>query len=91
MAQGAALRRQGHGGRAARADARRVRLGRPEVRELVDSTLAKLNAPPTALFSTLGRVAARALETAYLLDWMDTWLESLAKNMNSGDLRTVDT
>jgi hydrogenase large subunit len=65
--------------------------GNEKVKALVDGALAKLNAPPTALFSTLGRVAARALETAYLLDWMDTWLTNLAKNMNSGDLRTVDT
>jgi Ni,Fe-hydrogenase I large subunit len=65
--------------------------GNDKVKALVDGALAKLNAPPTALFSTLGRVAARALEAAYLLDWMDTWLSDLAKNMNSGDLRTVDT
>ncbi len=30
---------------------------------------------PAALFSTLGRVAARALETVYLLDLMDEWLD----------------
>jgi Ni,Fe-hydrogenase I large subunit len=65
--------------------------GNEQVRALVDSTLAELKAPATALFSTLGRVAARALESAYLLDWMDTWLNDLAKNMNGGDLRTVDT
>ena len=65
--------------------------GVPKVKDLVDSTLALFKAPPTALFSTLGRVAARALEAAYLLDWMDTWLADLSKNMNSGDLRTADT
>ena len=65
--------------------------GVPKVKDLVDSTLQALNAPATALFSTLGRVAARALEAAYLLDWMDTWLADLNKNMNSGDLRTADT
>jgi Ni,Fe-hydrogenase I large subunit len=47
--------------------------GQPEVKALVDSTLAKLKAPPTALFSTLGRLAARALETQLLAiaGWMD--------------------
>ncbi len=30
----------------------------------VDGVLKKLNAPPTVLFSTLGRIAARALEVA---------------------------
>ncbi len=65
--------------------------GVQKVQDLVNSTLAELNAQPAALFSTLGRVAARALETVYLLDWMDTWLAELGKNMNSGDLRTADT
>ena len=35
--------------------------GHAEVKELVNSVLSKLNAPPTALFSTLGRIAARAI------------------------------
>ncbi len=65
--------------------------GNEKVKALVDGTLAELKAPPTALFSTLGRVAARALEAAYLLDWMDTWITQLGKNMNSGDLRIADT
>jgi Ni,Fe-hydrogenase I large subunit len=37
--------------------------GHAEVKALVNGVLAKLNAPATALFSTLGRVAARAVET----------------------------
>jgi Ni,Fe-hydrogenase I large subunit len=65
--------------------------GNEKVKALVDGTLAELKAPPTALFSTLGRVAARALEAAYLLDWMETWLTKLGENMNSGDLRIADT
>ena len=65
--------------------------GVKKVQDLVNTTLQELNAEPAALFSTLGRVAARALETVYLLDWMDTWLAELGKNMNSGDLRTADT
>ena len=40
--------------------------GQQDVKALVDATLAKLKAPPTALFSTLGRIAARALETQLL-------------------------
>jgi Ni,Fe-hydrogenase I large subunit len=65
--------------------------GNEKVKALVDGTLAELKAPPTALFSTLGRVAARALEAAYLLDWMETWLKQLGDNMNNGDLRIADT
>jgi len=37
--------------------------GRPEYKEIVDATLSKLQVPAAALFSTLGRTAARALET----------------------------
>jgi Ni,Fe-hydrogenase I large subunit len=65
--------------------------GNEKVQALVNGTLEALNAPPAALFSTLGRVAARALEAAYLLDWMDTWLAQLGENMNNGDLRIADT
>ena len=34
--------------------------GKDSVKKLVDGTLAKLNLPLTALFSTMGRIAARA-------------------------------
>ena len=64
--------------------------GVPRVRELVDGVLQDLGAQPAALLSTLGRVAARAVETAYLLDLMDGWLDGLAHNMMSGDLRIHD-
>ena len=39
--------------------------GQPDVKTLVDSTLATLKAPPAALFSTLGRIAARALRRRF--------------------------
>jgi hydrogenase large subunit len=61
--------------------------GQPDVKALVDSTLAKLKAPPTALFSTLGRIAARALETQLLADRLVGWIEELASNLARGDLR----
>ena len=38
--------------------------GVPAVKQAVDATLKKLGAGPAALYSTLGRVAARALESA---------------------------
>ena len=41
--------------------------GRPaRVKELVDKTLSSLGVGPTALFSTLGRIAARAIEAQVL-------------------------
>jgi Ni,Fe-hydrogenase I large subunit len=61
--------------------------GQPEVKAMVDGVLAKFKAPPTALFSTLGRIAARALETQLLSNHIVEWIEELRKNMNSGDLR----
>lgn len=61
--------------------------GQPEVRAMVDGVLAKFKAPPTALFSTLGRIAARALETQLLSNHIVNWIEELRGNMNRGDLR----
>jgi Ni,Fe-hydrogenase I large subunit len=61
--------------------------GNKRVQDLVGGALTELKLQPAALFSTLGRVAARALETVYLLDMIDGWLNELAANMDSGDLR----
>jgi Ni,Fe-hydrogenase I large subunit len=65
--------------------------GVPTIKQAVDATLKKLNVPPTALYSTLGRVAARALESAIVMDRLEGWLDQLDRNMNSGDLRIADT
>ena len=61
--------------------------GQPDVKQLVNSTLTKLKAPPTALFSTLGRLAARALETQLLADRLVGWIEELGNNLATGNLR----
>jgi hydrogenase large subunit len=61
--------------------------GQPEVKTLVDATLAKLKAPPAALFSTLGRIAARALETQLLANRLVGWIEQLGHNLASGNIR----
>jgi len=61
--------------------------GQPEVKTMVDGVLAKLNAPATALFSTLGRIAARALETQLLANHIVGWIEELRDSMGHGDLR----
>ncbi len=61
--------------------------GNQRIQDLVNGALTELKLQPAALFSTLGRVAARALETVYLLDLMDSWIGELAANMESGDLR----
>jgi hydrogenase large subunit len=64
--------------------------GQPRVKALVDGVLKKLSVGPEALFSTLGRVAARGIETQLLSEKMDDWVDGLAANMGQGDLRIHD-
>jgi len=64
--------------------------GDKETKELVDSTLKKLDAPVQALYSTLGRTAARTLETKIIADKMQTWYDQLVANIKSGDVRTFN-
>ncbi len=61
--------------------------GDEQVKQLVDSTLAKLNLPASALFSTLGRVAARALEAEIMVGRLSGWVGQLDDNMAHGDVR----
>jgi hydrogenase large subunit len=63
--------------------------GHARVKELVGDVLAKLEVGPEALFSTLGRVAARGIETLLLAERMEGWLDELTENMAS-DLRIHD-
>lgn len=65
--------------------------GHEDIKKTVDLVLGKLGAPPTALFSTLGRIAARAIETKLLADKMDVWIDELAANMGRGELRIHDS
>lgn len=55
--------------------------GHPQVQYLVNAVLGKLGVGPEALFSTLGRIAARAIETQILSEKLDGWLDELAANM----------
>ncbi|HWA40323.1 MAG TPA: nickel-dependent hydrogenase large subunit, partial [Gemmatimonadales bacterium] len=64
--------------------------GHAEVKELVGATLAKLDVGPAALFSTLGRTAARGIETVLLARRMEVWLGQLIDRIKSGDTRTFD-
>ena len=58
--------------------------GQKEIKAAVDGVLKKLNAPPTVLFSTLGRIAARALESQIMAQHLETWVEELRSNMAHG-------
>lgn len=64
--------------------------GHERVRELVDSTLNELGAAPAALFSTLGRTAARAIETQVLAEHALDVLDQLEANIGSGDWRIAN-
>ncbi len=45
-------------------------------------------APASVIFSTVGRTAARAIETELMADVMMEWVDELAANVASGDLET---
>jgi len=60
--------------------------GHPDVKPVVDAVLAKLNAPATALFSTLGRVGARAIEAKVMAAQVTKWVAELGDKLGHGDL-----
>jgi len=62
--------------------------GHTELKNLIDGTLKAAGLPVTVLFSTLGRTAARAIETKYVADHIEGWLNELVKNVKAGDTRT---
>ncbi|OGT87730.1 MAG: hydrogenase [Gammaproteobacteria bacterium RIFOXYA12_FULL_61_12] len=64
--------------------------GHNQTRELVDSTLTRLGAGKRALFSTLGRTAARTLETKLIADQMQGWYDTLIANIKAGNTRTFN-
>ncbi len=64
--------------------------GHEPTRELVGMTLSRLGVPVAALYSTLGRTAARTLETKILVDAMQGWYDALIANIKAGETRTFD-
>ncbi|WP_296754070.1 nickel-dependent hydrogenase large subunit [Thiobacillus sp.] len=64
--------------------------GNAQARELVDMTLKTLDLPVDALYSTLGRTAARTLESKILADAMQGWFDQLMANIKAGDVRTFN-
>ena len=64
--------------------------GHPQARELVGYTLKTLDVPVEALFSTLGRTAARTLETKIVADQMQVWYDNLIANIRAGDTDTFN-
>ncbi len=58
--------------------------GVPEFKQAIDMVLKHLNVGPDALFSTLGRTAARGVETLVIANKMEGWINKLQENINSG-------
>lgn len=59
-------------------------------KDLIDSVLKELDLPATALFSTLGRTAARGLESKLNADWALECLDKLIENLH-GDTRMFNS
>jgi hydrogenase large subunit len=64
--------------------------GHEQAQELVGMTLRTLDLPVEALFSTLGRTAARTLETKIMVDAMQGWYDQLMANIRAGELDTFN-
>jgi hydrogenase large subunit len=64
--------------------------GNEEIKAQVDSVLKTLDVPITALFSTLGRTAARGLEGSWSAHKMKVFYNELIANMKTGDMATAN-
>lgn len=62
--------------------------GHPEIKPVVDMVLGKLGVGAGALFSTLGRTAARGIETLVIGQRIEKWMGELLGNLKSGDTAT---
>jgi len=65
--------------------------GHEPTKALADQVLRALDLPLTALFSTLGRTAARTIESKVFADQMMGWLDQLVGNIKRGDLSMQNT
>lgn len=65
--------------------------GHEQTVELANYALRTLDLPLEAMFSTMGRLAARTLETKVIADMMDGWFAELNANINAGDTRTQNS
>ena len=65
--------------------------GRTDVQELVKDTLGKLNVPVAALFSTLGRTAARGLDAALAMIWLKEFYNGLMNQIKTNEVSTFNS
>ena len=64
--------------------------GQEDIKALVDPVLAKLGVPVTALFSTLGRTAARGLECTWAAHKLKDEYNKLIASIKAGDTATAN-
>jgi quinone-reactive Ni/Fe-hydrogenase large subunit len=62
--------------------------GDTNIRSNVDAVLAAAGFPINVLFSTVGRTAARMIETRVVAEAMKGWLAELQENVAGGDVQT---
>ena len=65
--------------------------GDPEFKEPVDAALRQLDLPLNAVFSTLGRTAARGIECQWAAHKMAYFYDKLIANIRAGDSNTANT
>ncbi|SHG24746.1 [NiFe] hydrogenase large subunit [Desulfacinum infernum DSM 9756] len=64
--------------------------GHEPTKKAVDGVLKHLGVSADALFSTLGRTAARAIETKIIGEAMEGWIMQLVENIKKGDTKTFE-
>jgi len=64
--------------------------GHDDVKGLVGDTLGELGVPVGALFSTLGRVAARALDGALAMGWLKEFYAELMERVKINEVSTFN-
>jgi hydrogenase large subunit len=64
--------------------------GREDVKETVNGVLGKLNVPVDALFSTLGRTAARGIDCALTMIWLKEFHGQLMERVKTRETSTFN-
>jgi hydrogenase large subunit len=65
--------------------------GREDVKEIVNATLGKLGVPVAALFSTLGRTAARGIDAALAMVWLKEFYGELIERVKINEVSTFNS
>lgn len=64
--------------------------GHADVKEVVGQTLGKLNVPVDALFSTLGRTAARGIDAVLAITWLKEFFGNLMERVKTREVSTFN-